>query len=154
MIFFNEKKIEKIQIIDFESQKLAIFRSLDLERVLIYQHFFIYEKVLFFTKLSYHQISGSNFPFINILKILECATNRDSLLLATLRYNLRDCIALHCSSLVILGNIEVVIFGAGIGVHVVRLEVYTGLSNPLAFNWWHTIHFYRKSPILSIWICD
>ena len=30
-----------------------------------------------------HQIS----PFINRLKILECATNRDSLLPATLRYN-------------------------------------------------------------------
>ena len=29
-----------------------------------------------------HQIS----PFTNSLKILECATNRDSLLLATLRY--------------------------------------------------------------------
>ena len=28
---------------------------------------------------------GLNFPFINSLKILECATNRDSLLLATLR---------------------------------------------------------------------
>ena len=30
--------------------------------------------------------STLNFPFINSLKIFKCATNRDSLLLATLRY--------------------------------------------------------------------
>ena len=30
--------------------------------------------------------SRSNFPFISSLKILTCATNRDSLLLATLQY--------------------------------------------------------------------
>ena len=29
---------------------------------------------------------ASNFPYLNSLKILKCATNRDSLLLTTLRY--------------------------------------------------------------------
>ena len=33
---------------------MPIFRSLDLERMLIYQKSFFYGKVLFFTQLSYH----------------------------------------------------------------------------------------------------
>ena len=33
---------------------MPIFRSLDLERMLIYQKFFFYEKLRFFTQLSYH----------------------------------------------------------------------------------------------------
>ena len=58
LIFFNEKKLRKIQIIfDIENwlwkSEIVNFRSLDLERVLIYQKFF-YEKVLIFTQLSYH----------------------------------------------------------------------------------------------------
>ena len=31
-----------------------------------------------------HITQASNFPFINSLKIIECATNQDSLLLTTL----------------------------------------------------------------------
>ena len=53
-----KKKLRKIRIIfDLENwlwkSEIGNFRSLDLERVLIYQNFF-YEKVLFFTQLSYH----------------------------------------------------------------------------------------------------
>ena len=33
-----------------------------------------------------HSTNASNFPFINSLKILGCATNRDVILLATLQY--------------------------------------------------------------------
>ena len=41
---------------------------------------------------------ASNFPFLNSLKILKCATNRDSLLLATLQYNInfKTCLAPLC----------------------------------------------------------
>ena len=34
-----------------------------------------------------HTSLASNFPFINILKMLGCANNRDNLLLATLKYS-------------------------------------------------------------------
>ena len=39
-----------------------------------------------FWKLSAksHSTKASNFPFINIMKMLGCATNRDSLMLAIL----------------------------------------------------------------------
>ena len=48
------KNIRKIRIIfDIEKSEIGIFRSLDLERMFIYQIFF-YEKVLFTSQLSFH----------------------------------------------------------------------------------------------------
>ena len=41
---------------------------------------------LLFNFESFWSKVASNFPFINILKMLGCDTNRDSILLATLRY--------------------------------------------------------------------
>ena len=57
LIFFNEKKLRKIRIIfDIENclwkSEIGNFRSPDLERVLIYQKIFFYEKVLFFTQFD------------------------------------------------------------------------------------------------------
>ena len=40
--------------------------------------------------------STLNFPFINSLKIWKCATNRDSLLLATLRYVIFVTVVVFC----------------------------------------------------------
>ena len=52
MIFFNEKKLSKIRIIfDIENwlwkSEIGNFRSLDLERVLIYQKFFFWKSAIF-----------------------------------------------------------------------------------------------------------
>ena len=55
-----------------------------------WQRHFSYRKVASSRPVYYSILNffgqRSHYPFINSLKILECSTNRDSLLLATLRY--------------------------------------------------------------------
>ena len=57
--------------IDFESQKLAIFdpglfRSLDLERVLIYQKFFLWKSAIFHSiKLPF--VAKADEKFLNVI---------------------------------------------------------------------------------------
>ena len=50
-----------------------------------------WSSIQFWTLLAKgHNTQASNFHFINSLKILECATNRDGLLFVTLRYVQQD----------------------------------------------------------------
>ena len=58
LIFFNEKKIDKIRItFDGENwlwkSEIGIFRSLDLERTLIWQKSFLWKSAIFYSILPF-----------------------------------------------------------------------------------------------------